>query len=118
MFEAVDGTRMTSEANPDDITLMMLWDFANVWSFVRSLVKHITWYFRFFTITDSSRMLGSLEMSGCVVKELEPWPRRSDKCTLFWNGQSDIERARRANTQRITQLILGNPAQPTGLHSY
>ena len=32
MFEAVDGTRMTSEANPDDITLMRLWDFANAWS--------------------------------------------------------------------------------------
>ena len=43
MFEAVDGTRMTSEVNPDDITLMMLWGFANAWSFVRFLDKHLTW---------------------------------------------------------------------------
>ena len=55
-----DGTVLTYEINPGEVTVSMLWDFCNAWAFVRYIDKKLIWYFRVFTFVDSGRILKEL----------------------------------------------------------
>jgi hypothetical protein len=85
-----------------EVTLVGQWQFESTWTFVRDLCKTHVWYMRFFRISSSGRPLGYLRPIQCIVNELEPLTG-VNLAVRFWNGQTDIDLAKRTEERRLTR---------------
>lgn len=96
--------RIGFSESPDEVEFVGTWDFFDSWHFARALGAAKRWYLRFFIVADSSRRLGAIRPSRCIVRELQPRPADNDHWWQWWDGPADIEKAKRSEERRLAKL--------------